>query len=104
MPDFSPGNSETLASMKRKDIYLVCLSAILFSAGFPPSPLGFVAYFSLVPLLMALENKSPGPSFGIGYLFGLISNTLLLFWVGWATIGGTIAALVLLCLYTAFLC
>jgi apolipoprotein N-acyltransferase len=90
--------------MKRKDIYLVCLSAILFSAGFPPSPLGFVAYFSLVPLLMALENKSPGPAFGIGYLFGLISNTLLLFWVGWATVGGTIAALVLLCLYTAFLC
>jgi apolipoprotein N-acyltransferase len=90
--------------MKKKDIYLVCLSAILFSAGFPPSPLGFVAYFSLVPLLMALENKSPGPAFGIGYLFGLISNTLLLFWVGWATVGGAIAALVLLCLYTAFLC
>ena len=90
--------------MNRKDLYWVCLSAVLFSAAFPPSPLGFVAYVSLVPLLMALENKSPGPAFGIGYLFGLISNVLLLFWVGWATIGGTIAALVLLCLYTAFLC
>jgi len=34
----------------------------------------------------------------------LISNSLLLFWVGWATIGGTVAAIVLLCLYTAILC
>lgn len=90
--------------MTRKDLYLVLLSAILLGAAFPPSPLGFLAYVSLVPLMIALENKSPGAAFGIGYLFGLVSNVLLLFWVGWATVGGTIAALVLLCLYTAFLC
>ncbi len=90
--------------MSRKDFYLVSLSAILFSFAFPPSPFGFVAYFCLVPLILALENKGPSSAFTIGYLFGLISNSLLLFWVGWATVLGTVAALVLLCLYNAFLC
>lgn len=90
--------------MTKKDLYLVSFSAILFSAAFAPSPVGFIAYFSLVPLIVALENKSPRPAFILGYLFGLVSNTLLLFWVGWATVGGTIAALVLLNLYTAFFC
>jgi len=90
--------------MNRKDFYLIILSAVLFSLAFPPSPLGFVAYFSFVPLVIVLENKRPSLAFRIGYLFGLISNSLLLFWVGWATIPGTVAALVLLCLYTAILC
>ncbi len=90
--------------MSRKDLYLVLLSAILFAASFPPSPAGFVAYLSVVPLIAALENKSPPGAFGMGYIFGLVSNSLLLFWVGWATVGGTIAALLLLCLYTAFAC
>ncbi len=90
--------------MSRKDVYLTLLSALLFSLAYPPLPLGFVAYFSLVFLIIALENKSPGSSFKIGYLFGLVSNSLLLFWVGWATIGGTAAAILLLCLYTAILC
>jgi len=90
--------------MNRQDLYLVSLSALLFSLAFPPSPLGFVAYFSLVPLLLALENKSPYFAFRTGYLFGLISNSLLLFWVGWATIGGAVAAILLLCFYPAILC
>jgi apolipoprotein N-acyltransferase len=90
--------------MNRKDFYLILLSALLFSLAFPPSPLGFVAYFSLVPLIIALEKKSPASAFTTGYLFGLISNSLLLFWVGWATVLGTVAAIGLLCLYTAILC
>jgi apolipoprotein N-acyltransferase len=90
--------------MNRKDFYLLSLSALLFSSAFPPLPLGFVAYFSLVPLIIALEDKKPSEAFRMGYLFGLISNSLLLFWVGWATVLGTVAAMVLLCLYNAFLC
>jgi apolipoprotein N-acyltransferase len=65
---------------------------------------GFVAYFSLVPLIIALEDKSPSFAFILGYVFGLISNSLLLFWVVWATALGTAAAILLLCLYNALLC
>lgn len=90
--------------MNRKSFYLTILSALLFSLAYPPLALGFVAYFCLVPLIIALENKSPSAAFKIGYIFGLISNSLLLFWVGWATVGGTAAAIILLCLYTAILC
>jgi apolipoprotein N-acyltransferase len=90
--------------MNRQDFYLVSLSALLFSLAFPPSPFGFVAYLCLVPLIIALEKKNPSSAFKIGYVFGLISNSLLLFWVCWATIPGTVAAIILLCLYTAILC
>lgn len=90
--------------MSKKTLYLTLLSALLFSLAYPPLPLGFMAYLCLVPLLITLENKSPWSAFKIGYIFGLISNSLLLFWVGWATVGGTAAAIILLCLYTAILC
>jgi apolipoprotein N-acyltransferase len=90
--------------MTKRDFYLTLLSALLFSLSFPPSPLGFVAYFCLFPLVIALRGKNIFSAFKIGYLFGLISNSILLFWVGWATVPGAIAAIVLLCLYTAFLC
>ncbi len=90
--------------MNRNSLYLTILSALLISLAYPPLPLGFVAYLCLVPLIIALESKSPSAAFKIGYIFGLISNSILLFWVGWATIGGTAAAIILLCLYTAILC
>jgi apolipoprotein N-acyltransferase len=90
--------------MNRKSFYLTILSALLFSLAYPPLPFGFVAYLCLVPLIVALEAKSPSAAFKIGYIFGLVSNSILLFWVGWATIGGTAAAIILLCLYTAILC
>lgn len=73
------------------------------SLAYPPLPFGFVIYFALVPLIFALEDKGLSDAFKMGYLFGLVSNSLLLFWIGWATVPGTVAAIVLLCLYTAFL-
>lgn len=90
--------------MTRRDLYLTVLSALLIGLSFPPSPLGFVAYFSLIPLIIALKGKELYLAFKIGYLYGLISNSILLFWVGWATVPGAISAVILLCLYTAFLC
>jgi apolipoprotein N-acyltransferase len=89
--------------MLKKDWYLVIFSGLLMSLAYPPLPFGFVIYFALVPLLLALEKKGLSDAFKIGYLFGLVSNLLLLFWIGWATVPGAVAALVLLCLYTAFL-
>jgi len=78
-------------------------SALLMSLAYPPLPFGFVIYFALVPLIFALENKGLSDAFKIGYIFGLVSNSILLFWIGWATIPGAVAAILLLCLYTALL-
>ena len=89
--------------MTKRDLYLTLLSALLLSLAFSPSPLGFVAYFFLIPLIIALRGKSLSSAFKIGYIFGLISNSILLFWIGWATVPGAVAAIVILCLYTAFL-
>ncbi|KPL05210.1 MAG: hypothetical protein AMJ73_01850 [candidate division Zixibacteria bacterium SM1_73] len=89
--------------MLKKDWFLVIFSALLMSLAYPPFPFGFVIYFALVPLIFALEGKKLSDAFKIGYVFGLISNSLLLFWIGWATVPGTVAAILLLCLYTAFL-
>jgi apolipoprotein N-acyltransferase len=89
--------------MSKKDWFLVISSALLMSLDYPPLPFGFVIYFALVPLIFALENKGLSDAFKIGYIFGLISNSILLFWIGWATVPGAVAAILLLCLYTALL-
>jgi apolipoprotein N-acyltransferase len=44
-----------------------------------------------------------GRAFKLGYVFGLISNTLLLFWIGYAHIPGAIVAILALSFYTAIL-
>ena len=84
--------------MLRKDWHLVIFSAILMSLAYPPLPFGFVIYFALVPLLFALEGKGLSHAFKIGYAFGLVSNSFLLFWICRATIPGADAAIIILCL------
>lgn len=88
--------------MLKKDWFLVIFSAFLMSLAYPPLPFGFVIYFALIPLIFALQDKGLSDAFKIGYIFGLISNSILLFWIGWATIPGAAAAILLLCFYTAF--
>ena len=62
---------------------LVTLSAVLFCLAYPPLPFGFVAYFALVPLLMAVAGKGFKTGFGRGYLFGFMQSAVLLYWVGY---------------------
>ena len=92
------------------NLKLVLLSALLMSLAYPPLPLGFLAYFCLVPLVFALENKTPREAFRTGYLFGLISNILLLYWIAWPLFLGyyvllfaASAAFLVLSLYPAIL-
>ncbi|MCJ7577023.1 MAG: hypothetical protein MUO91_01070, partial [candidate division Zixibacteria bacterium] len=89
--------------MLKKDWFLVISSALLMSLAYPPLPFGFVIYFALVPLIFALEGKGLFDAFKIGYIFGLVSNSILLFWIGWATVFGAFTAILLLCFYTAIL-
>src|SRR3989304_6738475 len=86
-----------------KTLLFILISALLFSLSFPPFPTGFLAYFSLVFLLFALEGKGGWESFKLGYIWGLVTNVLLLYWITWATLPGVLGAILILSLYTAFL-
>ena len=61
---------------------LITLSALLFCLAYPPMPLGFLAYFCLVPILFVTSGKGFKAGFGAGYLFGWIQAVILLYWVG----------------------
>lgn len=61
---------------------LALLSALLFSLSYPPLPLGFLAYFCLVPLVMATAGTGFRRGFRLGYVFGLFQSLILLYWVG----------------------
>jgi len=57
----------------------------------------------LVFLFFALEGKGGRESFKLGYLFGLVTNSLLLYWITWATLPGVLGGILALSFYTAFL-
>lgn len=65
-----------------RDRRLILLSAILFILAYPPSPLGFLGYFCLVPMLIVVTGKGFKSGFWKGYLFGVIQGAVLLYWVG----------------------
>lgn len=93
---------------KSREFLLVLLSALLFSFSFPPSPFGFLAYFSLVPLFYALKDSTPFKAFKLGYVFGVLTNFILLYWIVWQTFYGeyfvlpaSVLAWLILALYPA---
>ena len=54
-----------------KNICLALLSGFLLITAFPPFELGFMAWFALLPLLIACMNCTPGKAFWVGFIFGL---------------------------------
>jgi len=92
--------------MQRKTYIFALISAVLFSLSFPPLPLGFLAYFSLVFLFFAVEGLKDFDCLKLGYIWGVLTNSLLLFWIGYAAplaILGAVGAILVLSLYPAFL-
>ncbi|MDH4223125.1 MAG: apolipoprotein N-acyltransferase, partial [candidate division Zixibacteria bacterium] len=87
----------------KKTLFYLLLSALFFSLSFPPFPSGFLAYFCLVFLFFALQGKRGKESFKLGYIWGLVTNSLLLYWITWATLPGILGAILALSFYTAFL-
>jgi len=57
-----------------------CLSGLLLTASFPVIGKGAVAWFALVPLLVALRNLSAFNGFRIGFLTGIVHYLTLLYW------------------------
>jgi len=67
--------------MSKRDALWSVLSGLMICLSFPRISFSALAFFSLVPLLHALEGKSPRDGFTAGALTGLTANIGLLYWV-----------------------
>jgi apolipoprotein N-acyltransferase len=89
-----------------RKILLAILSGVMLSASFPPGHLEWIAWVSIIPLLISIENERPLNVFRLGMIAGLAHYLTLLYWAIYAvnTYGelGVVTStgvLFLLCLY-----
>jgi apolipoprotein N-acyltransferase len=85
-------------------ILLPVISAILLILAYPKFNLGFLAWIALIPLFFALENKTLKQRFIIGYIFGIIFFSGILYWLVSVTIPGSIILILLLSLAPVIFC
>ncbi len=98
--------------MRYRSMFLAILSGILLIFIFPTvlfgyhfPDLGILAWIALVPLFLAIKNKSPKNAFGLGLLAGLVSFSIILYWI--RILSPLIGLLILafyLALYIALFC
>lgn len=62
-------------------IILSILSGVALVFAFPPFSLGFLAWFALVPLMVALEGLGPKGGFAAGFASGAAFNLGAVYWV-----------------------
>ena len=62
-------------------VKLSVLSSILIGLSFQPLNLGFLAWFALVPLIFILFNSSSFEGMIYGFVIGLLSNLISLYWL-----------------------
>ena len=73
---------------------LSVLSGILIGLSYPPSPLGFLAWFGLIPLIHILLNSSIVYSIKWSFITGVIVNGITVYWFGLNSGAGLVAATV----------
>lgn len=89
---------EFLTAMKR-NLALSLLTALLLALAVPPSPLGALGWFALLPLFLLLERKSVAEAWRWGYLTGLFVAIATLYWIAHVTQAGFAGAIVIIPLY-----
>jgi apolipoprotein N-acyltransferase len=87
--------------MKEIRPYLVVFSAVFSFLSFPPFPFGPLILVSLVPLFYAIEDLSPIRAFKYGFLWGTIFHLGLVYYIGWVTVPGMLATVLILSLIPA---
>jgi apolipoprotein N-acyltransferase len=92
--------------MDRKTLLLTISSGCLLILSFPKVDYNFLIWISLVPLLIALRDKTPVQALIAGLVTGVIYNIGILYWVtfvvvqyGYLPLSLGIAAMLLLSLY-----
>ncbi|MFO7557337.1 MAG: apolipoprotein N-acyltransferase [Desulfobacterales bacterium] len=68
-------------SKRKKEIFLSVLSGLLLTCSFPKVGADWVAWFSLVPMLFALQSLPPGRAFCMGLTTGTVHYLTLLYWL-----------------------
>ncbi len=97
-----------MTSVSPKKIVFATISGLIMTASFAPSPLDWLVWFALVPLLRSLHDESPAHAFLLGHIAGLVHYLTLIYWIvptlqnyGYLDLLTSCAALLLLCLYLA---
>jgi apolipoprotein N-acyltransferase len=67
--------------MDRRALALAVSTGLLLAASFPVVDLGILAWFSLVPLLLALRTGTPKQAFWLGGLAGIVSFAGTISWI-----------------------
>ena len=70
-----------IASIFDKPGMLAIVSGILIASAFPKIGFSFVIWFSLIPLLVALENASNRTAFRVGFTCGFVTYACVLYWI-----------------------
>jgi apolipoprotein N-acyltransferase len=67
--------------LKKKQYFLIFVSALFMSLSFHPLNLHFLAWFALVPLLFVIDKTTPSKAFKAGIIFGFLFSLFSLFWL-----------------------
>jgi len=70
-----------LKIFKKKEFFLVLLSGLLLTCSFPKVGADRVAWFALVPMLLALKDLQIGGAFRVGLATGAVHYLTLLYWL-----------------------
>ena len=84
--------------MLRRLVFLPLLSALLLTLSYPAFGFSFLAWFALIPMLVAIRGEKPWQAFFTGYITGLLFFGATLYWVGYVAIIGV----AVLAVYLAF--
>ena len=97
-----------MKGMSLIDAGLAVLSGLMLTASFAPIDLDWIAWISLIPLLLSLRDKSSMVVFQLGLIAGLSHYLTLIYWIiavlsSYGNLHPILAlgALLLLCLYLA---
>src|SRR4029450_620521 len=66
---------------RRFGVPLAVLSGLCLAAAFPSLEVAPLAWVGLVPLLLAMRGRSPGASFGLGWITGTVFYLVTCYWI-----------------------
>jgi apolipoprotein N-acyltransferase len=70
-----------MSNIKKIDIILSGISGVLFAVTFMIPYSGILSWFLLIPLLIAIKDKSPTGALALGTLAGAVTNSLGSYWL-----------------------